>query len=89
MNNEPFRVSQPRWKRTPDGGRTVELSIEWGDTPPAFKKELKRSALATGKMMIEDRIQSLQAGLDELRSDVQAFFEMLEEDEGRRSNEEL
>jgi hypothetical protein len=33
MNNQPFCFSQPRWKRTPDGGRTVELSIE-GDTPP-------------------------------------------------------
>jgi hypothetical protein len=82
--SEPFRVSQPRWKRTPDGGRAVELSIEWGELPAAYKKELKRNALATGKALIEDRIQSLQAGLDELRDDVQAMFQMLEEDEERR-----
>jgi hypothetical protein len=85
--SEPFRVGQPRWKRTPDGGRAVELSIEWGELPSTYKKELKRSALATGRAIIDDRINELQAGLDELKSDVGAFFEMLEEDEKSRGRQ--
>jgi hypothetical protein len=82
--DEPFRVSRPRWKRTPDGSRSLELSIEWGDLPTTYKKELKRSALSTGRALIENRIESLQTGLDELRSDVETFFELLGEDEERR-----
>jgi hypothetical protein len=77
--DEPFRITPPRWKRTPDGGRAVELSIEWGELPATYQKKLKKSALATGKAIIDDRIQSLQAGLDGLREDVQAYFVMMDE----------
>jgi hypothetical protein len=51
--SEPFRVTQPRWQRRPDGSQSIELAIEWGDLPTAWKKEVKRNALKLGRSLID------------------------------------
>jgi hypothetical protein len=79
--DEPFRIGQPRWRQLDKGRRVVDVSIEWGQLPPALEKEVRRNALAVGKALVERRMDELQAQLDALRADVQAMSEMLEEDE--------
>lgn len=79
--NEPFRISEPRWKRLDKGRRALEVSIEWGVLPPAWEKALKRGTMAFARALAEERIRQMEAQLDQLRADVKGGFRMLEEDQ--------
>jgi len=80
-DNEPFRISQPRWKTLENGRRSLEVSIQWGALPPALERKVRRGAIAYGKALVEERIRALEAQLDGLKADVAAMGEMLEEEE--------
>jgi hypothetical protein len=60
-------------------GQSLEVSIEWGDT--FWKKEARKASLKLGRSLIEDRIQQIQTQLQDLQLDVDAFFEMLDEED--------